>query len=1323
MRSQRVERALALVLAALFPLTHPSVAAESPPPEADGPPDQAPWLTLGVLGGESDVEGFGDVLAPFWAHEGGIVFVNPRASLNDDSEEEVSVGLGYRHWRPDRALILGANVYYDSRWTQNDNRFDQTGFGGEILSRWADLRGNVYLALDDAVCIDREVTESTQQSTRSYVSESISQSSTASDPFARGHSILQLQQTSYSMSRTLTTETRTTTSRQVFERFEAPLDGWDVEAGVRLPLPDRFGEWRVYGGWYSFDGDYMERVDGFKARAEVRVVPAVSLTAAYYEDDDFFGDDLYIGANVSVPFDFKRDRQLREQFIPGPRPFADRLGEMVVRDPHIRTIETGYIEDLSERRRTDTTKRTSETEEESSASETVLTLMDDIAFVDGDNAGDPFEDGTAEHPFDVFQEGVDAGRPRVFVHDAATTYEENVVLKANQWVRGSGCPIDFGGGRAYGSGVFPNVDGRGGGPAITLASGTELAGFHITNVSGKTHPVNRAGVYGFAVNDVYVHCNRIDGCSNGISIKPQGSFEGRIVNNRITGNDLNGLWIEGQGSSGVFNLLVSDNVFEGNMRAGAAVSAQTYDDATVVFLRNQALGNQGRGITVALFDIANRSWALFGNATAISNEFDGIAFSSSAGESFVSFSDIVSEDNGSGLANGISAWMSSASGSSVALFGAPAAVLSLMGDVPFAPGAEPLEWNPNAAAGPVRTSRNGVGGIQSTAFAAGDSIAGFFDVEASDNENEVGIESGLWSTNGIGANVFASSESLASLLDVVRPMAGFFGIDLSGVVLPSNGPLRANRNEDEGGIFARTTAPTGANVFLGVEANGNVGPASHGIQSVVDGASLGLALFGRVEAVSNRHDNLHSRVEGDDFALGLFADIRANESSFADGVNSRVVSSNGWAAAAFLSTDLLRAIIPAINATGALPFPIGVPGGAPFGPSETIGNFANGIASGVEGKTGAAGIYLDLRANDNDQFGIVSGVASAEGPAASIFASSDRLLQLAKGFQSEFPPELAGLNVPTGSMGPMEANRNRFGGIQATTRGRDSSLAAFAGVEASDNRPNGTANGIHSEVVSAAGESMNAVLWTEANRNQQSGIVLSSTSKWDSAATVVDSTASGNTSNGVSVAVGSASGDTGAWFAGVTANGNRDGIVANLVSTVRDAEADFTAVRTETNSFRGIAVYANGGDDAGAEFSTNVVGMMDVSVLTNLTPEVIAMIPYGPTRSVGNASTGIQLDFTAADEAWLHGERIIASGNNLGLSINATALNYSLDLGGGWESGAGLNSLFGNVGGQVNNGAAATLLAENNWWGAAPPNAALILGTVDFVPWLLSDPN
>ena len=89
------------------------------------------------------------------------------------------------------------------------------------------------------------------------------------------------------------------------------------------------------------------------------------------------------------------------------------------------------------------------------------------------------------------------------------------------------------------------------------------------------------------------------------------------------------------------------------------------------------------------------------------------------------------------------------------------------------------------------------------------------------------------------------------------------------------------------------------------------------------------------------------------------------------------------------------------------------------------------------------------------------------------------------------------------------------------------------------------------------------------------------------------------------------------------------------------------------------------------------------------------------------------------------GQHVFTAGhlNNLGLSINATALNYSLDLGGGWESGAGLNSLFGNVGGQVSNGAAATLLAENNWWGAAPPNAALILGTVDFVPWLLSDPN
>jgi hypothetical protein len=99
-------------------------------------------LTLGGRFGESTSEGYLDALQPLIGGEHAILFLNPKLSGNDDDEQEWSIGLGGRVLLPGPQVILGANVFYDERETEQNNKFDQVGAGVEALSKWVDARAN-----------------------------------------------------------------------------------------------------------------------------------------------------------------------------------------------------------------------------------------------------------------------------------------------------------------------------------------------------------------------------------------------------------------------------------------------------------------------------------------------------------------------------------------------------------------------------------------------------------------------------------------------------------------------------------------------------------------------------------------------------------------------------------------------------------------------------------------------------------------------------------------------------------------------------------------------------------------------------------------------------------------------------------------------------------------------------------------------------------------------------------------------------------------------------------------------------------------------------
>ena len=102
-------------------------------------------ITFGTRLGEKNVEAFSDLLVPMVSSEKSILFFNPRFSLRDEGENEINAGVGLRRLL-NSSFAVGGNVYFDSRESAYNNRFNQLGIGAELLSDYVDLRANYYNA-------------------------------------------------------------------------------------------------------------------------------------------------------------------------------------------------------------------------------------------------------------------------------------------------------------------------------------------------------------------------------------------------------------------------------------------------------------------------------------------------------------------------------------------------------------------------------------------------------------------------------------------------------------------------------------------------------------------------------------------------------------------------------------------------------------------------------------------------------------------------------------------------------------------------------------------------------------------------------------------------------------------------------------------------------------------------------------------------------------------------------------------------------------------------------------------------------------------------
>ncbi len=101
------------------------------------------YIDLSGKPGSSRHLGELNIFFPLAQDSNDLFFLNMRGQFDDKNNREFNIGLGARHMY--KNYILGGYGFYDVRVSRNSNKFYQSTFGGEFLSKNLDFRTNGYI--------------------------------------------------------------------------------------------------------------------------------------------------------------------------------------------------------------------------------------------------------------------------------------------------------------------------------------------------------------------------------------------------------------------------------------------------------------------------------------------------------------------------------------------------------------------------------------------------------------------------------------------------------------------------------------------------------------------------------------------------------------------------------------------------------------------------------------------------------------------------------------------------------------------------------------------------------------------------------------------------------------------------------------------------------------------------------------------------------------------------------------------------------------------------------------------------------------------------
>lgn len=296
-------RAVAAALALAAALCSNASAQERDAPRWHG------YLVIGGSVSSLQSRGETDLFLPFWQTGDDMLFLNFRGQYFVGGNEG-NFGVGYRRFVLGGDWILGANLFYDRRYSnETDNAFSQIGLGLEMLSVDWDVRLNGYIPVGGAQRAD-----------------AFAEARLAADTIL------------------------------IFGGEEHPLYGLDGEIGWRVPLfyEEAPVQLRVYAGGFHFNHSAVDNVTGPRMRAELRLhdIPLLGdgsriTVFGSWQTDDVRGDVGRGGVLVRIPLGTVASAATgiaRRPIRNGP--MDRRMVDQVVRDIDIVTggAATGTVE-------------------------------------------------------------------------------------------------------------------------------------------------------------------------------------------------------------------------------------------------------------------------------------------------------------------------------------------------------------------------------------------------------------------------------------------------------------------------------------------------------------------------------------------------------------------------------------------------------------------------------------------------------------------------------------------------------------------------------------------------------------------------------------------------------------------------------------------------------------------------------------------------------------------------------------------------------------------------------------------------------------------
>lgn len=202
------------------------------------------------------------VVYPLISSKDSIFYTDFRTMFSSDDVSEWNLGLGYRHKSVNDKYILGGYVFRDYR-DEYDANWNQWTVGGELLTKAADFRLNLYYPIKDEV---------------------LANSSRADQIITVGNELRYQAST--------------------LDTYYEALHGYDFEIGRRFSdnLPFDIG---VYLRTFKFSGDDSEDVsgNGVKVNTQFGNPDKALWTFGFdWQDDDVRGNNFETTLGVSIPF-------------------------------------------------------------------------------------------------------------------------------------------------------------------------------------------------------------------------------------------------------------------------------------------------------------------------------------------------------------------------------------------------------------------------------------------------------------------------------------------------------------------------------------------------------------------------------------------------------------------------------------------------------------------------------------------------------------------------------------------------------------------------------------------------------------------------------------------------------------------------------------------------------------------------------------------------------------------------------------------------------------------------------------------------------------